>query len=64
MRVRHALKQQTNSDPDPRLPVRWAVILGIGLGVGGAMLRMYGPWEGLTSFIGIVALLHTVLRSK
>ncbi|WBB99812.1 hypothetical protein O7543_03925 [Solwaraspora sp. WMMA2080] len=48
--------------PDPRLEVRWAVILGGGAMVGLFVARTEGPASGVMAFMIAVGLLYAILR--
>lgn len=48
--------------PDPRLPVRWAVILGASALIGLFVRQSEGTPSGIMAFMIAVGLLYRILR--
>lgn len=50
--------------PDPRLPLRWALILSISGACGVMVGTLEGPPAGLLTFLTALGLLYRVVRDR
>jgi hypothetical protein len=51
-------------DPDPRLPIKWAVILALSTGCGLLIGSAEGIGAGLLASLGTLGLLYRVVRDQ